>query len=328
MSQILSIFDSKKLFEGITPIEPIFFLPSFDEAKEYQYSGMIDWLTLKIDLSYLTDSDIKKVRAISGHLVKFSPYGEPEWEVFTRQSIKSDSHQVTVHAGADLTICGSPARLGLRNNVFGSLDIQYCATKMIEYIALELDLKHLPELAKWRCTRVDITRNYLMQSGAEARQALDHLKQSPERRQEHSFRKNTLKIGEGSSLHQGKAYLKGQDARRNQRSGKAVYTDKQLLQADRLLRFEYQLCRLKIYELRDEKGVQWHQLTPELLLEMHQEYFKEYLSTVEVADMGNLMEKLLDVAPSEGRAKSAYNCYRTIRLEGFSQAKASYPAST
>jgi II/X family phage/plasmid replication protein len=306
----------------VTPPDPV------DPGVEFAYSGMIDWLTLRIDLSHLTIETIETIRAMASTLCKISPDGVVEWQSYCWESVKSDTHQVCVRVGSDLWIQGSPARVGLPNNMFGALDIRYCAHKMIAFASSHLGLGHLPPYKQWSCTRIDVTRNNLMHSDAEARQALSHLKQSPEGRQKHTFESNGFYIGKGSSLHSGKIYLKGQDARRNQKLQRALYTSAQLSKADKILRSEYMIRRHLIRRLKEEGGIDWFNLSPATLLQMHTDYFREYFSEIEVVDMSDILEKLLAVADTEGQAKSAYDCYIRIRTIGYEQAKVAYPKTT
>lgn len=296
-----------------------------NQSIEYAHAGMIDWLTLKIDLVHLSIDTIKSIQSMSSTICRINPDGVIEWEAYCWDSIKSDTHQVCVRIGAsELWIQGSPARVGLPNNMFGSLDIRYCANKMIDFASSHLGLGHLPQHMEWLCTRIDVTRNYLMQSPAEARQALSYLKQSPESRQKHSTESNGFYIGKGSTLHAGKIYLKGQDARRNNKQGRALYSESQLRKADKILRSEYMIRRHRIRRLKEEGGIDWFRLTPESLLQMHTDYFREYFSEIEVVDMSNILERLLAIAPTEGQAHAAYDCYIRIRTVGYEQAKTTY----
>ena len=171
----------------------------FDEVKEYKRAGMIDWLTLKICLSLLPIHLVDKLRSMTARLCKISADGEVDWETYCWDSVRSDTHQVCIRVGSDFYIQGSPARVGLPNNAFGSLDIRYCAEKMIGFAAQYLGIDGLPPLELWSCSRIDVTRNYVMQSGAEARQALAYLKQCPESKQKHSYESNGFYIGKGST---------------------------------------------------------------------------------------------------------------------------------
>lgn len=326
MGGISSLFDHA--VEGIQPHPRDQFLPFFDEHREYLDSIMCDWLTIHTCSTNLPESVIRKLQASSSRICKISPEGVIDSEWYSWDSVRSDTHQVCFRVGSDFWIQGSPARLGLPNNAFGSSDLRYCATKMIDFVRDQLQLDFLPSLERWKCTRVDITRNYLMQSEAEARQALEYLKQSPPRRQKHSFETNGFYIGKGSALHKGKIYLKGEDAHRNMRLGRAWYTPEQLLKSEKLLRAEYTLARLGIRRLFESESKQWFDLTSDDLKRMHTEFFHEYFSNVEVTDMNNLLERLEAVALTERRARSAYDCYSRIRMYGYNQAKVTYPYST
>lgn len=320
-----------------------------DHSVEYAHSGMIDWLSLKIDLSYLPETVVRKLQSLNSRLLKVSAStGDIEWESYAWESVRSDTHQLCFRVATHFYIQGSPARLGLPNNAFGSLCIEYCARKMIEFASSFFDLGHLfaesslsnpqpqdedliagfPPLRFWSCSRIDVTRNYQMQSEAEARQALAYLKQSPESRQKHSFESNGFYIGKRSTLHKGKIYLKGQDAKRCHKLGIAHYTEDQLIKSQFLLRAEYTMSRGLIRRLREEQGIHWYQLAPFTLLELHDTYFLEYFSQIEVTDMSTVYERLLKVAPTEGQASSAYDCYTRIRMTGYEQAKITFTKTT
>lgn len=319
--------------------------PFFDIQKEFQHSGMIDWLTLRIDLCHLPDAFVRHLQSMCSKLFKVNPHtGDIDWETYSWESVRSDTHQVCIRVGSDFWIQGSPARLGLPNNVFGSLDIKYCARKMISFAERYFNFSSivgdhpdhtltrsgevcsggLPPLERWTCSRIDVTRNYLMQSESEARQALAYLKQSPESKQKHSFEPNGFYIGKGSSLQSGKIYLKGQDAKRCKRSGRAEYTQVQIQKATKLLRAEQSLRRHFIRRLKEHRKINWYDLSPDMLLEFHDTYFKEYFSDIEVTDMSTHLENLIKVAPTEGQARAAYDCYTRIRMTGYEQAKETY----
>lgn len=300
-------------------------LALFDTSKEFEHAGMIDWLTLKIDLCHLPEPVVRQLQSLNSMIFKVNAQsGEVDWQTYAWESVRSDTHQVCFRVGGEFHIQGSPARVGLPNNAFGALDIRYCATKMIAFARDYLGVPELPPLELWTCSRIDVTRNYLMQSEAEARQALAYLKQSPESRQKHSYESNGFYIGKGSTLQRGKIYLKGQDAKRCKRAGRAEYTEEQIVKSQRLLRAEHTLARHLIRRLRERHNIHWYQLTPDYLLQLHDAYFSEYFSEIEVTDMSTVLEKLLDVAPTEGQARAAYDCYVRIRMTGFEQAKTTF----
>ncbi len=297
---------------------------TFDINEEFRHSGMLDWLTLRICLTKLPEVLITRLQALSSKLFKVNALtGDVDWETYCFETVRTDTHQVCFKVGSELCIQGSPARIGLRNNAFGSADIRYCARKMIAFASLHFDTQ-LPDLCHWTCSRIDITRNYLMQSGSEARQAMAYLKQTPESRQKHSYESNGLYIGKRSTRKRGKIYLKGQDAKRNKRLGRAEYSEDELKKAERLLRAELTLARHELLKLKDEKNLPWYRLSPDYLLNLHDDYFKDYFSEIEVTDMSNILDKLLKASPTEGQARAAYDCYVRIRMTGYEQAKDTY----
>ena len=283
------------------------FLDFFDHQKEFEHSGMIDWLTLKICLTMLPDWFVHQLQALSSKLFKVNALsGEVDWETYCWETVRSDTHQVCFKVGSEFCIQGSPARIGLPNNVFGSADIRYCANKMIKFAEHHFSEIYLseslpenlqihpisrvitfPDIKYWSCTRIDVTRNYLMQSEAEVRQALSYLKQTPESRQRHSYESFGFYIGKGSTLKRGKIYLKGQDAKRNKRSGRAEYTDDEIKKSMRLLRAEMTLARHELRRMKDEKNFNWYDLDTDYLLKLHDDYFSDYFSDIEISDMSN-----------------------------------------
>lgn len=322
-------------------------LALLDIAKEYEHPGMIDWLTLRLDLALLPEPVVRHLQSLNSMIFKVNAQtGDIDWQAYAWESVRSDTHQVCFKVGCELHIQGSPARIGLPNNAFGSLDIQYCANKMIRFAESYLSglpgcrteqgvtrsggpcVVQLPGLEHWICSRIDVTRNYLMQSEAEARQALEYLKQAPEGKQKHSFESNGFYVGKRSNLHRGKIYLKGQDAKRCKRAGRAEYTDLQLIKSQRILRSEYTIARGKIKRLLKDQNLNWHQMTPAILLKLHDSYFRDYFSDIEVTDMSTVYERLLAVAPTEGQARAAYDCYTRIRMTGYEQAKITFTKTT
>src|SRR5690606_2278877 len=72
------------------------------------------------------------------------------------------------------------------------------------------------------------------------------------------------------------------------------------------------------------KNLNWYELSPERLLQLHDDFFDEYFSEIEVTDMSTVYEQLLQIAPTEGQARAAYDCYVRIRMTGYEQAKTTY----
>ena len=223
----------------------------FDLTKEYAHPGMIDWLSLWLDVSLVPEPLRLLLEKESGKIMKISPDGVVEWERCAWESIRSDTHQICLRINSRLEIQGSPARVGFGNNAFGSLDIHYCAEKMITFALLNQGFSRdiLPPLSEWGCTRIDITRNLCMTSKEEPAQALEALKYLPSGHQKISFEPDGLYIGKRSSHQTAKVYLKGKDAKRLQKSKKAFYTEEELLLSEYLLRFELMLRSRKVKDL-------------------------------------------------------------------------------
>lgn len=298
-----------------------------DLTKEYAHPGMIDWLSLWLDVSLVPEPLRLLLEKESGKIMKISPDGVVEWERCAWESIRSDTHQICLRINSRLEIQGSPARVGFRNNAFGSLDIHYCAEKMITFALSNQGFSReiLPSLSEWGCTRIDITRNLCMASREEPVQALEALKYLPSGRQKVSFEPDGLYIGKRSTHQTGKVYLKGQDAKRLQKSKKAFYTEEELLLSEYLLRFELMLRSRKIKDLSKLFKRHWAEFTPEFLLNCHDDFFSKYLSDAEIVDMNTLLEKLIEVAKSSGRtegaAKAAYGFYLLVKQHGFEGAR-------
>lgn len=301
-----------------------------------QQVGMIDWLTLWLDASLLDRDSMQRVLKNADRVQRINGLtGEVRWETAVRENIKSDDHNVTVNFGSRLQIQGSPARVVSAHNVFGSLDIQQCAKDMIDFVAKHHSIFIPKNLAMWSCSRIDINQNFDMGSQAQAQQAIDYLKPLKCGRQKTSTYDTAVIWGKGSSLHKGKAYLKGVQLRELVLKNNARVTPEELAKADRLLRLEYSMCRGLIHRIRESTGLNWFQLSPEFLLKHHSDYFSKFISTVEVVDMCNVLDKLLanvgkgeGQIPTEGRAQAAYDCYMRIRQNGYHNAKESYRPST
>lgn len=297
--------------------------------------GMIDWLTLWLDASLLDRESMQRVLKNADRVQRINGLtGEVRWETAVREHIRSDDHNVTVNFGSRLQIQGSPARVVSAHNVFGSLDIQECAKQMIRFVAKHHSIIIPTDLKRWSCSRIDINQNFDMGSLAQAQQAIDYLKPLKCGRQKTNTYDTAVIWGQGSSLHKGKAYLKGPQLRELVLKNNARVSDEELAKADRLLRLEYSMCRGLIHRIRESTGLNWYDFAPDFLLAHHADYFSKFISTVEVVDMCNILDNLLanvgdgeSQIPSRGRAASAYDCYLRIRERGYHNAKESYAKS-
>lgn len=300
-------------------------------AVQVQQLGMIDWLTLWLDASLLDRETMQRVLKDADRVQRINGLtGEVRWESVVREHIRSDDHNVTVNFGARLQIQGSPARVVSAHNVFGSLDIQECAKQMIDFVSKHHSIFIPKNLKLWSCSRIDIAQNFDMGSLAQAHQAVDYLKPLKCGRQKTSTYDTSVIWGKGSTLHKGKAYLKGPQLRELVLKNNARVSEIELAKADRLLRLEYSMCRGLIHRLK-EGGLNWYDFTPDFLLAHHSDYFSKFISTVEVVDMCNVLDKLLanvgdgeNQISTKGRARAAYDCYLRIREKGYHIAKETY----
>ncbi|HVC29069.1 MAG TPA: phage/plasmid replication protein, partial [Gammaproteobacteria bacterium] len=101
---------------------------------------MIDWLTLWTDATNLPAESLIALRAAQDRITRVSPDGEIKWETTAYDSVRSDSHQITIRLGSRFCIQGSPARVMNKNNVFGSGDIRECAWDMIYFVSFNRDI--------------------------------------------------------------------------------------------------------------------------------------------------------------------------------------------
>lgn len=175
---------------------------------------LIDWLTLYICSSKISPSSLDKLRSDSSWITCISPSGEVEWEQPSRVSIKSDTHQLHVAVGGFIRISGSPARFmpdthGIYDNVFGSMDIVYCANLMLGHVAKTLEIE-LPEYNKWDLSRIDVTQNYFLKGGAhDVEQVLSHWRKVEMGKYKTSTFDDSIYVQKGNKINAGKAYYKG-----------------------------------------------------------------------------------------------------------------------
>jgi II/X family phage/plasmid replication protein len=285
---------------------------------------MYDWLTLKRDVKTEEYDRISEYLSTRPHIVKWTPAtGEIEWSQPVRESIRSDSHQVTIHVTHNtITISGSPARsMGYDCNVFGSSDLQECINSHLTTANAVLPFK-LGRPEDFRITRLDITENYDMGGKAEVRQSLAYLRQFDGGRYRVQSKSETVYWGSGSSLRSGKAYAKGDHLRYENRKG-ALHSDQRIQLADRLLRLELKLGNKWFSRKRQEEV---NILEYDYQAEFN-DYFSKLIGTLEVKEM-NLKEKLVEVSPTEGQALAAYRTWALIQSIGHMEARESMPKAT
>lgn len=282
---------------------------------------MLDWLTLRLDASRLDAAALAAFRATQGRIMHLNPDGTIKWDIPAHESIRSDSHQITVRLGSDLSIKGSPARVMGKDNVFGSGDIVECAQAVLAFVSQNRNVV-LPEHQHWRVTRVDVTRNYDLGDLATVKQALHELEITEGGRYQKQTHATTVYWSPRSSVRSGKVYAKGPHMLEQQRTGKASFTEDELRQAQGLLRLELQL---KNQFWREHAEKPWYQYTEKDFDCIHEEYFNPLVGSIEVVEMDNIQQQCVEAAKqlsmSEGRGKAAYTFWLLIRELGFEQAR-------
>ncbi len=292
---------------------------------------MIDWLTLKISLRYLSPNVKEFLKPAINRVLCLTDDGEIKWQknVLDIASLRSDNVGLfwCLQGGPDdeyLVIGGSPAANEYETNVFGSSDIKHCAKVLILKASAALG-SPLPYLDKWLCRRIDVTENYFFDDQAELKQALRYLSTVEGGRiKGASGTGDTAVFNKTSDLRSGKAYHKGPQLRYLQKKGKIYIEDEFFELADHLLRLELKLGSRWLRRLNKN----WYELTREDLFNQHNDFFGRFFGKIEVTDMTNLLSELEKVAPTQGQARAAYNTWALIKTMGLDEVKASIPKRT
>ncbi len=301
---------------------------------------LIDWMTLRISLDVASIGANLRERILEcmGMTVCIDSDGHEKWRKHSLdvEKLRSDSQGLYWSITADgqsnryLTVGASPSSIendGL--NVFGSLDLEHCATVLIEHAGKSL-LAILPRWEQWQCRRLDITANYDMGNAAQVKQALRLLLNTDApRRKSNSDTKggDTVYWNPTSDLQRGKAYHKGAHLRYQVKRGNLLLDDETLELADNLLRLELTLGARWFRRYEDRQD--WHTLTEYELTEAHHKFFNEMIGEgVEVADMETLLKQLESVCPTRGRALAAHRTWALIKTIGHAQTKESMSKTT
>lgn len=294
---------------------------------------LIDWLTLRLPLEKIQDEALhRRVRDCLNTLHCSDADGCLVWEkqVLDVDALRSDTIGLFWQLQSDgkrqyLVIGGSPASIVHGVNVFGELDIQYCAKVLIRAACKELQAV-LPPFEHWQCRRIDITGNYALPDAASVKQALRQLSISEGGRRKAS---NDHRGGDSvywnptSDLTKGKAYHKGPQLRRLVRMGKLALDETLLALADCLLRFEH-TRGARWFRRLQEAGRCWYDLTCQELMGFFTEFFGRLVDGVEVKDMERheLVQKIRESnGCTASQAEAAFATYRNIRADGFDVAK-------
>ena len=281
---------------------------------------MIDWLTISIDITKLNPSTRKRLDAYSEKIVKIAEGGEIKWTTGCFQSLRSDMSGLAWSFGNRLTLAGSPASIIHTNNVFGTSDIIWAFRYMRDFFEQHMWVE-LPDIEHWSCSRIDVTHNYDLGGQIAVSQALEYFRQCPTRGNNVERRHSTVYWNKSSTIRSGKAYNKYEHAKNMTSKNRAYYTKEQLEVTKRLLRLELKLGRHWIAKQLREHGIAWHQMTETYLNNAHSDFFEDLTNDIEVPTLDNLLDKLIEVCPTEGQAKAAFGYYNTIRSIGSESAK-------
>lgn len=297
---------------------------------------LIDWLTLRHPLTpALGEILLEKIHAAMGCMTHVSPHGEVLWtkQVLDWDEIRSDSTGMYWSMTGDgeqyfLNIGASPSSLENEGiNVFGSLDLEHCATVLVKAASVALGAV-LPHWRAWDCRRMDITANYDMGGASQVKQALRLLlgTDAPRRKTASDNSGGDSVYWNGKSdLRSGKAYHKGAHLRFQMKKGNIVCTQDQIELSDRLIRLEMKLGARWFRRLATD----WRELSAEQLTAEHNQFFSSLIGggDVEVSDMGILLQELEKVT-TKGRALSAHRTWSLIKTIGWTQTRESMNPNT
>lgn len=290
---------------------------------------LIDWITARLPESFIAPITWGSLSEIGDRVIRLDAQtGDVKYMVQAWDSVRSDSHQVTIRLGSDaLWIQGSPARvMGSGCSVFGDenaakLDIYTCLQSMIGFLEKQLNLSLAPAPA-WLVSRLDITENLLLPSLADVRSALSMLRGCEGGRYRvSSTAGDTVYWSQKSRLRKGKAYAKGPHLKYlNKKPDYLIrYTDNQLKAAEKLLRLELTLGSQ--WFRRNCPGGSWEEITSYQLADEWEKYFSRMIGTTEIVDQQTLITRLQAVAPTPGRAKAALSTWSLIQAYGWETAR-------
>ena len=302
---------------------------------------LIDWVTVRIGLEHLTAAQREACAQLGDRICRYCPQtGEVRYEMQSWDSIRSDTHQISIRCTTDLWIQGSPARLMADGDaVFGAgasraLDLRGCVGRMIQFVGDYLGTGVLPSVESqnehgfphWIVSRIDVTGNLMLGSQQQVFQALEILRNCEGGRYKVSQQKGeTVYWSHGSKHRSGKAYAKGQHLATMQKkpdyTGR-VYTAAEIEAARRLLRLELSLKR----EFLNRHN--WHSLTPADLESQWRDYFERMIGGAEMRDDADLKTRIINAAPSEGQGKAAFGCWSMIQAQGWEHARDCYSKPT
>lgn len=280
---------------------------------------MIDWLTLKLANEKIPIEARSALASEQSFIMQIAPDGSITWMRPCRESVRSDSHYITVELVGDLLIYGSPARVGLQrvDNVFGSGDPVECANRMIDFVCRVKGVT-LPACQEWSCSRIDVTHNYDLGDLVNVKTALELLRHVEGGRYQVRTQAESVYWSERSTFRSGKAYSKGMHMQYMAQRGKAFLSVDELELCQSLLRLELKLAR-HFWKRQAKKA--WYEYTERELDIEHDRYFEKLVGGVEVNENMDMQKQMikaaLELGYKEGQGKQAAMSWAVIRSEGF-----------
>jgi len=297
---------------------------------------LIDWITARLPYEMFTTEEWEMLTTLGDRVIRYCPRsGEVRWETSTWESIRSDSHQITIRVGSDaFWMQGSPARcIGSGDAVFGegashALDLVGCVSRMARFASSLIGFDLYQHHEAWKVSRIDVTGNLHMKSLDEVRESLTLLRSCEGGRYRVSQQAgDTVYWSHKSRLKSGKAYAKGPHIKymmKNKNYTGYEYTEEQKQLSNNLLRLELKLGAQWLRDL--DKN--WYEITPGQLYEEWTEYFERMIGTAEMTNDNELREKLFIVSPTDGQAKSAYCTWCMIQSTGWEKARNNHTKPT
>lgn len=301
---------------------------------------LIDWITASLDQELCPDwVGWRVLRTWGDRILRVDASGHVVWETAAWDSVRSDSHQVMMHANrGSLRVQGSPARaMGLGDAVFGSgdggRDLCCCLVAMLGHISRAIRVFPMPSPRLFRVSRVDVTGNYRMSSLSSVRVALSELRGVEGGRYRVSQQAgDTVYWSHLSRYRSGKAYAKGPHLRYMMRSKGYVgyqYTEDEITLAEQILRLELRLGS----KFWNEYPKPWYSVRWDELQCCHSGYFERMLGSESMGEAVRgvdmcFVEKCVNVAPSVGQGKAAARTWAVIQSCGWQAARDSMPKSS
>ena len=262
--------------------------------------------------------------------------GHIRWESSRWQSLDSGAHTVQLQVGAlGLKFDGSPGRaIGDGDAVFAggasaNLDVVGCMAAMWAVARAHVDLPAECPFKSATVTWVDVTRNILFESAADASDYIAILKSTEGPRYRRAFHDSTMQgqvWGKNSTHKAFKVYLKGPEIRKKvvkrDYSGRA-YTAEELEICDRLVRHEIMLRR-RWWSKREP----WWAVSSDELRSEFEEYLGRMVGDMKFAQSGALREKVMAVAPSAGQGRAAMATWHAICNQGMATTREDLPRAT